>query len=205
MSEPAAPHRVRRPDTDSGYRGQYPSVERCNPVAVSMPRCSMDTGEGRGARSANSVRFERQLRESIEELAREMHDDRWPAFASRAARLGARSMLAVPLYTTDDTIGALDLHSSQAGAFDDGSVDIASTLATHAAFDAVAAVREEQFRAALASRDVIGQAKGVLMERFGIDAESAFGMLRRLSQERNQLVRDLAVEVVETARPPRER
>ncbi|WP_254704660.1 ANTAR domain-containing protein [Rhodococcus pyridinivorans] len=151
------------------------------------------------------MRFERQLRESIEELAREMHDDRWPAFASRAARLGARSMLAVPLYTTDDTIGALNLHSSHAGAFDDGSIDIASTLATHAAFATVAAVREEQFRAALASRDVIGQAKGVLMERFGIDAESAFGMLRRLSQERNQLVRDLAVEVVETARPPRER
>ncbi|WP_254707493.1 ANTAR domain-containing protein [Rhodococcus pyridinivorans] len=43
------------------------------------------------------------------------------------------------------------------------------------------------------------------MERFGLDAESAFGMLRRLPQERNQLVRDLAVEVVETARPPRER
>ncbi|MCD2141486.1 ANTAR domain-containing protein [Rhodococcus pyridinivorans] len=43
------------------------------------------------------------------------------------------------------------------------------------------------------------------MERFGLDAESAFEMLRRLSQERNQLVRDLAVEVVETTRPPRER
>ncbi|MFF3181257.1 GAF and ANTAR domain-containing protein [Rhodococcus pyridinivorans] len=133
------------------------------------------------------------------------HEDRWPAFASEAARLGAHSMLAVRLYTTDDTVGALNLHSSQVGAFDDDSVDIASTLATHAAFAAVAAVREEQFRAALASRDVIGQAKGVLMERFGLDAESAFEMLRRLSQERNQLVRDLAVEVVETARPPRER
>ena len=126
-------------------------------------------------------------------------------FAPEAADLGARSMLAVRLYTTDDTVGALNLHSSRPGAFDDDVVSIATTLATHAAFAAVAAVREEQFRAALASRDVIGQAKGVLMERFGIDDEAAFGMLRRLSQERNQLVRELAVAVVESIRPPAER
>ena len=138
----------------------------------------------------------------VDDMERE---DRWPVFAPEAADLGARSMLAVRLYTTDDTVGALNLHSSRPGAFDDDVVSIATTLATHAAFAAVAAVREEQFRAALASRDVIGQAKGVLMERFGIDDEAAFGMLRRLSQERNQLVRELAVAVVESIRPPAER
>ncbi|MEU5842261.1 ANTAR domain-containing protein [Rhodococcus sp. NPDC047139] len=69
----------------------------------------------------------------------------------------------------------------------------------------MAAVREEQFCAALASSDVIGQAKGVLMERFGLDADGAFAMLRRLSQEQNQLVRDLAIAVVDTVATSDER
>ncbi|MFC9361983.1 GAF and ANTAR domain-containing protein [Rhodococcus sp. NPDC057014] len=98
-------------------------------------------------------------------------EGRWPLFAPEAARIGARSMLAFQLYTTENTMGALNLHSSQPGAFDDDAVRIGGTLATHAAIALIASQREEQFRDALASRDIIGQAKGILMHRFSIDAD----------------------------------
>ncbi|MDF3313043.1 GAF and ANTAR domain-containing protein [Rhodococcus sp. T2V] len=124
-------------------------------------------------------------------------EGRWPLFAPEAARIGARSMLAFQLYTTENTMGALNLHSSQVGAFDDDSVSIGGTLATHAAIALIASQREEQFRDALASRDIIGQAKGILMHRFSIDAEQAFAILTRQSQHTNTPLNEVALNVIE--------
>jgi AmiR/NasT family two-component response regulator len=62
-------------------------------------------------------------------------------------------------------------------------------------------LRDREFRRALASRDVIGQAKGILMERFGIDAVRAFELLKRLSQESNTAVVDIAERLVNADRP----
>lgn len=128
-------------------------------------------------------------------------EDRWPTFAPRATQLGSHAMLAFRLYTTEDNLGALNLHSSTAHAFGDTSIGIWTTVATHAAIAVIAAQREEQFRAALASRDLLGQAKGMLMERFSVDAERAFALLRKLSQDRNEPVFGIARKLVEAERP----
>ncbi|MDF3313409.1 GAF and ANTAR domain-containing protein [Rhodococcus sp. T2V] len=124
-------------------------------------------------------------------------EGRWPRFAPEAARIGARSMLAFQLYTTEHTMGALNLHSSHPGAFDNTSVSIGGTLATHAAIALIASQREEQFRDALASRDIIGQAKGILMHRFSIGAEEAFAILIRRSQHTNTPLNEVALNVIE--------
>jgi AmiR/NasT family two-component response regulator len=59
--------------------------------------------------------------------------------------------------------------------------------------------RDEQFKAALASRDIIGQAKGMIMERYGVDAVRAFELLRKLSQEANVRLTQIAEELVTKA------
>jgi AmiR/NasT family two-component response regulator len=75
----------------------------------------------------------------------------------------------------------------------------AAMLANHAAIALVTAEHERQFRAALSTRDVIGQAKGMIMERFGVDSASAFAILRRISQQTNTPVRQLAARLVDRA------
>ena len=70
-------------------------------------------------------------------------------------------------------------------------------FAAHAA-TAFGAVREkEQLRAALTSRDLIGQAKGMLMERYQIDATAAFSLLARLSQDSNTKLVEIAAQIIE--------
>lgn len=125
------------------------------------------------------------------------HEDRWPRFAPRASDAGIGSMLAFQLYTTESNLGALNLLSSSPHAFDATSVSIGGSLATHAAIAVIAAQREEQFREALQSRDTIGQAKGMLMEKFSVDADHAFSLLRQLSQERNVPLYDIARKLTE--------
>jgi AmiR/NasT family two-component response regulator len=73
-------------------------------------------------------------------------------------------------------------------------------LAKHAAIALINQRQERQFKAALATRDVIGQAKGMIMERFGVDATQAFAMLTAISQDTNTPVRDVAARFVDSAR-----
>lgn len=113
----------------------------------------------------------------------------WPTFAPQAAALGAGSMPAFQLFITDDTLGALNPHSSRPNAFDDTSISVGGTVATHATIAVIAAQREEQFRAAMTSRDIISHTKGILMEHFSVDADRAFGPLRALSQRLQRTAR----------------
>jgi AmiR/NasT family two-component response regulator len=77
-----------------------------------------------------------------------------------------------------------------------------AVLANHAAIALINEQREHQFKAALATRDIIGQAKGMIMERFSVDASQAFAMLKSISQESNTPVRDLATRIVDGAMHP---
>jgi len=96
--------------------------------------------------------------------------------------------------------GALNIYSHHMGRLgDQGTRDHALLLATHASLavantEAVrlAELREVQLRQALETRDIIGQAKGILMQRRGIDAEEAFDLLRRTSQDLNVKLSELA-------------
>jgi len=101
--------------------------------------------------------------------------------------------------------GALNLLSSSPHAFDDDAVSIGASLATHAAIAVIAAQREEQFRDALESRDTIGQAKGMLMEKLSVDADQAFRLLRKLSQQRNTPLYEIARTLTADVTPPPQR
>lgn len=126
-------------------------------------------------------------------------EQRWPVFCQETQQnTDIRSSLAFQLFRNRDAMGALNFYSDVADAFDDDAVELGLILATHTAVAWNLLVRDEQFRSALASRDLIGQAKGILMERFGVDAAGAFGLLRRLSQESNTPLVDLAEQVIES-------
>lgn len=123
-------------------------------------------------------------------------ETRWPRYARAAVEAGVLSMLTVHLYSQRSTLGALNLYSFRTAGFDRADEATAEMLGTHAALASATASAHRQMTSALASCDVIGQAKGMLMERFHIDAVHAFELLRRLSQERNIAVVRIAEELV---------
>jgi len=128
------------------------------------------------------------------------HEQRWPEFARRASAAGAGSMLSFQLYVQGDTLGALNLYSARADAFDAESEEIGLLFAGHAAIAFADARKVEHLDRAIASRDLIGQAKGMLMERYRIDADAAFRVLARVSQTTNHSLRAIAGELVSTGR-----
>ena len=131
-------------------------------------------------------------------------EDRWPKFSQRAAEeTGIASMLSFRLFAEADTMGALNLYSKERSAFDDEAVAVGSVFATHAAVALAGAQHDEQMQQALQSRDVIGQAKGILMAQQGVTDQEAFDILRRASQRMNIKLRELA-ERVASRTPPDE-
>lgn len=125
-----------------------------------------------------------------------LSEQRWPQFAAAAAALGVASMACFCLYIDGNDFGALNLHSTVPHAFDDETCSLGELFAAHCATAFSAAREKEQLRNALTSRDVIGQAKGMLMERYRIDADAAFLLLARLSQESNVKLVEVATNVV---------
>lgn len=125
-------------------------------------------------------------------------EQRWPHYTRDAMELGVRSGLSFKLYTADATAGALNLFGFQPNVFDGEAEAIGSVLAAHAAAAIVASRHGEHLESALLSRDVIGQAKGVIMERFNVDALRAFDMLRSLSQSSNTKLVNVAQQVIDT-------
>lgn len=129
-------------------------------------------------------------------------ETRWPAFVRAIGeQTPVRSSLAIQLVVNDVELGALNLHSEKPEAFDEAVTEVAMGLAAHAAIALSGARRGQQFRVALASRDIIGQAKGMIMERYDTDAGRAFGILRQLSQESNVPIVDVARRIVEADHP----
>ncbi len=130
-------------------------------------------------------------------------DERWPRFSGRARpETGIISVMAFRLFVDDTTLGALNLYSKRANAFDDVARATGSAFAAHAAVALWSSMHDEQMAHALASRDLIGQAKGILMAKEGVTADRAFDMLRRASQRLNVKLRDLAEEVARTGVTP---
>lgn len=126
-------------------------------------------------------------------------EQRWPRYSQAAVEIGIRSGLSFKLYTSKDTAGALNLFAFRPNVFDAHAEAIGSVLAAHAAAAILAGRRGEQLESALTTRDLIGQAKGIIMERYQIDAVRAFDMLRELSQTSNIKLVDVAQRVVDTA------
>jgi ANTAR domain len=131
------------------------------------------------------------------DLAQRMAELARASAAPRSVEIGVLSGLSLKLYTADRTAGALNLFSFKPKAFDAEDETTGVVLAAHAA--AIRARRQgEQLESALSTRDRIGQAKGIIMERFGVDDVQAFEMLRRLSQDSNTRLIEVAQRVIET-------
>ena len=122
-------------------------------------------------------------------------DQRWPDFSREAYKLGARSMLSFQLFVEGAHLGALNLFGHEVGAFDADSERIGALVAAHAAVAVAGSQQVSQLTLALDTRDLIGQAKGILMERFKITAQQAFLLLSRASSELNIKLRDVAEQL----------
>jgi GAF domain-containing protein len=119
-------------------------------------------------------------------------ETRWPDFGREAQQRGMRSMLSFQLFVRSENLGALNLYSDEPGAFSEDSFLIGEILAQHAAVAMIGAAAETQFENALATRDVIGQAKGMLMQRDNLTGLQAFSLLTRASQQSNIKLVDVA-------------
>ncbi|MCZ8382736.1 GAF and ANTAR domain-containing protein [Mycobacterium sp. CPCC 205372] len=125
-------------------------------------------------------------------------ESRWPAYSAAVVKIGVLSGLSLRLYTTERTAGALNLFGYEPTVWDTEAVTVGTVLAAHAASAIMAGRQDAELKSALATRDRIGQAKGIVMERFGVDDVAAFDMLRRLSQESNTPLVTVAQRVIET-------
>ncbi len=129
-------------------------------------------------------------------------EGRWPKFSKRASdETGVASMLCFRLFIEQDTLKSLEPQLKRRAAFDDDDRAVGSVFASHAAVALSTAKHDEQMADALESRDVIGQAKGIIMARQGVTSDEAFDILRRASQRVNVKLRDLAKQVTESTVP----
>lgn len=111
--------------------------------------------------------------------------------------------MAFQLSTEEDMIGALNLYAGHPCAFDERSRDVGVIFAAHAAVALGWARTEQQLREAIDTRQVIGEAIGILIERRRITSTEAFEMLARDSQDFNIKLRKVAEQVVDTGEEPR--
>jgi GAF domain-containing protein len=124
-------------------------------------------------------------------------DERFPLYARDAlAETPIRSVMAFQMWIAGETMGALNVYAETPHAFGPETREIGMVFAAHSSVAWNAARRDEQFKRALASRDVIGQAKGMLMERYGVNAIQAFDLLRKLSQDSNTPLIQIAADLV---------
>ncbi len=129
-------------------------------------------------------------------------ETRWPRFSRRAIEAtGVRSMLAFRMFIAKDTLGSLNLYSKQPRAFTDESLAVGTIFAAHASVALRAAQNKEdlaRFREVAKTRELIGQAKGILMGRQGISSQAALDILARGAERLKVELRELARRIVES-------
>jgi len=135
----------------------------------------------------------------IDELAAVLD---WPEYRAQALAVGINSMLCVPLTTDGRLFGALVFYGRAPFAFTDETLQGAQLYAVHAAVALAAAQDHANLLAAVDSRDRIGQAKGILMERHKLTDSQAFAMLTKVSQNTNTPLRVIAEQLSTTGQIP---
>src|SRR4051812_39227228 len=136
-------------------------------------------------------------------------ETRWPAYVPRALEAGVAASVSIPVPIEDRHIGAMNIYTRQTSVLDEDAIETARTIAGFAAVALVNADRyqkteilAQQLEAALQSRAVIDQAKGILIAQHHCTADEAFDRLVTLSQHSNRKLRDVATALVEHAQRP---
>ncbi|MGY5052347.1 GAF and ANTAR domain-containing protein [Streptomyces sp. 900105755] len=170
---------------------QVKTLAATDRLVVDSDRLQQRIGEGPCFDAAHSSQGERVFR--IADLTAEQQ--RWPAYAPQAHRLGVGSMMGFLLFTEEEDFGALNLYSRKPGAFTEPSELAGWLLASHAAVAFSAARTHAQLEQALATRHTIGEAMGIIMGSHRLTEEEAFNVLRRYSQANNIKLREVARRV----------
>jgi GAF domain-containing protein len=176
------------------HRGEITSPAHTDELATYVGEAQRKTGEGPcvdTSREAITVRSD-DLR----------HDERWPNFAPIAVEYGVLSMLSFQLFVESDSMGALDVYADRPHAFDDDAENTGLLLASHAAIAMSATRTISNLHHAVNTRDLIGQAKGILIERYKIDGGQAFDLLVKSSQATQRKLHDIADDLVATGELP---
>ena len=193
--------------------GMAVSCAPCDQASITVlgPGRTLETVAASDDRVTKADRLQYDLREGpcldavftggvfrVEDLAA---DSRWPQWAPLAAGLGIGALLAVHLYT-DTALGALNLYSEQPREYDDLDLEVAKVVAAHASVVLAHTRKTQDLWRAIDTRNLIGQAQGILMARYGLTPERAFAVLRRYSQARHTRLAAVAEELTSTGHLP---
>lgn len=173
-----------------GKGGTHQTLAPTSDVMFKLDELQMTTGEGPCLQAA--------LDEIVIRTDDFRDEPRFPKYAPKVVELGLLSALSLKLYTADRTAGALNLFGYEPRPWNSEAETIGMVLAAHAASAILASRESEQLQSALSTRDRIGQAKGIIMERYKVDDVQAFEMMRRLSQDSNTKLVDIAQQVIDT-------
>lgn len=173
-----------------GKGGTHQTLATTADLMFELDNLQMETGEGPCLQAA--------LNETVVRTDDFLNEPRFPTYAAKVVALGLHSALSFKLYTADRTAGALNLFSYGVSPWDTDAETVGTVLAAHAAAAILASREGDQLQSALTTRDRIGQAKGIIMERYQIDDVRAFAMLRQLSQDTNTKLVDVAQRVIDT-------
>jgi len=176
-------------------RKQVETVASTDPIADKAVQLQLEVCEGPVLDLVTSAQGVVVIQDATRET-------RWATWCEAAGRLGIRSLISVRLATADSVMGALNLYGRRTGQFDDDDVAIAHILARHASVAVAAAQQEASLWQAIDARKAVGQAQGILMERYNLNADQAFAILRRYSQDHNVKLNKVARDLVATRELP---
>lgn len=175
-------------------KGRIESVATSDPVVAGLDELQNTLGEG-----PDLDLIAERVSVRIVDMRTET---RWPSWVAQVAETGIRSLLGIRLYTDDRIVGALNLYDPAPDHFDIDDEAVAHVMARHAAMALSNAHATANLWHAIDARKRIGQAQGILMERYGLDEEQAFQVLVRYSQHHNVKLRAVAEELVTTRSLP---
>lgn len=167
--------------------GSVDTLAPTDPVVATADQLQMELREGPcvDAATSDAVFIAEDL----------INDLRWPNYGPKVAALGIKAQMGVDLHHPGQARAALNLYSQRTWLFVD-AVETAELFATHASLVLGYASATDHFQRALSSRTTIGQALGIVMERYQLNEDRAFQFMTRVSQESNIKLRVVAADIV---------
>jgi GAF domain-containing protein len=177
--------------------GHKPTIAAVtDPAILELYRLQLDAAEG-----PLMTCLENRLPVSVSDVAT---DPRWsPEWAMLASSIGIRSVLHLPLSSADHPVGVLSFYAEEPDGFGPDDLAVGHILSRHTSIAVANARSEETLAQAVDARKLVGQAMGILMERYDLDGDRAFDVLRRYSQDSNTKLRDVAQQLIDTRKLPR--